>query len=407
MRAIICGGGIGGLTLAWWVRRAGWQVTVVEQADGPRGGGYMMDFWGAGITVAGQMGLLPALSEAHVPISALEYRDAGGRRHGRIDYPRVAGVIGGQVFSLMHGSLHRILLDAVVAEQVDLRYGGTVERADDGPSGLRVTLTGGHVETTDLLVGADGVHSRIRALLFGPEQRWLRPLGYHTAAYRVRDPALRREIGSEIVIIAEPGRQVALYPTADGQLAAWLVHRTDEPVPADPARAIKDRYAGMGDLAEHALARCPQDDRLYYDVVAQIELHRWHSGRAVLIGDAAGAVSLMAGQGAVLAMAGAHALAAELDGISVPGSAGATAAPAAKDDLPAALQRYEARFRPSTVRAQRAGRRTARWLVPSSHGALRVRAGALRLLGLPSTEILIRAASGLAQRHRRRAVLKA
>jgi 2-polyprenyl-6-methoxyphenol hydroxylase-like FAD-dependent oxidoreductase len=396
MRAIICGGGIGGLTLAWWLRRGGWEVTVVERAEGPRGGGYVMDFWGPGIEVAKQMGLLPAMGEERVTISAVEYQDSRGRPHGRIDYPRFASAIGGQVFSLRHAGLHRILLDAV-GDRVEIRYGCTVERIEDGPSDARVTLTGGRVATTDLLVGADGIHSRVRALVFGPEQRWLRPLGYHTAAYQVGDPALRREIGSAAVIVAEPGRQVALYPTVDGGLATWLVHRSDDPIPAAPASAVTRRYAGMGDLADRALAHCPDDDRLYYDLVAQIELDRWHAGRTALIGDAAGAVSLMAGQGAVLAMVGAHALAGELAAIGeinatpVPGTDGCAA-------VSAALARYEAKFRPPTIRAQRAGRRTARWLVPASPGALRLRAAALRVLDLPGAGPLIRTALAPARR---------
>jgi 2-polyprenyl-6-methoxyphenol hydroxylase-like FAD-dependent oxidoreductase len=396
MRAIICGGGIGGLTLAWWLRRGGWQVTVVEKADGPRGGGYVMDFWGAGIEVAEQMGLLPAMGEEHVRISAVEYQDSRGRPHGRIDYPRFATALGGQVFSLRHAALHRILLDAI-ADRVDIRYGCTVEQIEDGPSEARVTLTGGRVETTDLLVGADGIHSRVRALVFGPEQRWLRPLGYHTAAYQVGDPALRREIGSRVVMIAEPGRQVALYPTANGGLATWLVHRSNDPIPAAPASTITRSYAEMGDLADRALAHCPDDDCLYYDLVAQIELDRWHAGRTALVGDAAGAVSLMAGQGAVLAMAGAHALAAEL---AVSSEIDATPIPAPDGWAPvsAALARYEAKFRPPTIHAQSAGRRTARWLVPASRGALRLRAAALRVLDLPGTGPLIRTALAPANR---------
>jgi 2-polyprenyl-6-methoxyphenol hydroxylase-like FAD-dependent oxidoreductase len=403
MRAVICGGGIGGLALAWWLRHDGWQVTVVEVAGGPRGGGYVMDFWGAGVGAARQMGLLPAMAKARIEISAVEYRDTRGRPHGRIDYARFATAIGGDAYSLTHTNLHRILLDAI-GDQVDIRYGCTVEQIEDRPSGIWITLTGGQVERADLLVGADGIHSRVRALLFGPEQRWLRPLGFHTAAYHVGDPALRREIGAKAVITAEPGRQVALYPTVDGGLAVWLVHRTDEPIPAAPAATIMRTYAGMGDLADRALAYCPDDDRLYYDLVAQIDLHRWHAGRTVLIGDAAGAVSLMAGQGAVLAVSGARALARELGTVAragraaVPGTGDDAAAPAASDDLVAAVNRYEERFRPVTIRAQRAGRRTARWLVPSTRSALRLRAAALWLLDLPGTGPLIRVALAPANR---------
>ena len=96
MRAIICGAGIAGLTLAWWLRRNGWDITLVERATGPREEGYMMDFFGSGYDVAERMGLLPELARVHTPIAELSYLDGSGRRNASVRYPALAQVLHGR-----------------------------------------------------------------------------------------------------------------------------------------------------------------------------------------------------------------------------------------------------------------------------------------------------------------------
>jgi 2-polyprenyl-6-methoxyphenol hydroxylase-like FAD-dependent oxidoreductase len=184
-------------------------------------------------------------------------------------------------------------------------------------------------------------------------------LGFHTASYLFSDDALGAQFGRQFRVVAEPDRQLGLYPTNDGRLAASFTHRNPEPrLPTDPAAALHDTYRDMGDLVCEALAGCPTGDGLYYDQVAQIELDSWSSGRVVLVGDACQAVSLLAGQGAALAMGGAYILAQELR----------RAAPRE------AAIRYEQRMRPFVRDRQRSGRRTAQWLVPGSRWRITARA---------------------------------
>jgi len=371
VRAIICGAGIAGQALAWWLERDGWEVSVVERAPGPREEGYMIDFVGSGYDVAELMGLLPQLAEIHTKNAVVRYVAPDGSGRGRIDYDRMAQAFDGRAFTFMRPDLERVLLGQL-GEAVTIRYGLTIDAIEEVEDGVVATLSDGSTEAADLLVGADGIHSRIRDLVFGPEQPLVRYLGYHTASYVFDDDALRAKLGQQFTLVATPDRQAGIYPTNDGRLAAWLIHRAPDPtLPADPAATIRATYQDLGDLVVRALAHCPSDRGLYYDQVAQIEMDGWTRGHVTLVGDACQAVSLMAGQGASMALGGAYVLAEELRG---------------DGSIADATRRYEQRVRPAVRDKQRAGRRTARWLVPDSQWRLTVRGlifDAARLPGLP------------------------
>ncbi len=371
MKIVICGAGIAGLTLAWWLRRAGAEVTVLEKAAAPRSDGYMMDFFGSGYDVAERMGILGDLREAAADITELVYADGRGRRVGGLRHASFSSMLDGRVLSIMRGDLEAVLRSALPPD-VRIRYGTSVAAIHDVPEGVDVESTDGATCRADLLVGADGIHSVVRRLVFGEEREFLRSLGYHTASFLLKDSELAEEVGRRFVLVGVPDRQAGLYPAGDGRLAASLIHASPAmTLPADPGAQVLSAYRGLGSLIDRALEHCPEDP--YYDYVAQIRMPTWSRGRVTLLGDAAHAVSLMAGQGASMAMGGAYTLAVELLGSGVE----------------SALERYERRMRPFVLHKQRVGARTADWTVPHRAWRIAVRNRLFGLADLPGGRSLM------------------
>lgn len=358
MKVLVCGAGIAGLAAAERLAALDWDVVVVEKAPAPRRQGYMIDFFGPGYEAAKAMGVLPRLEELGYQVDEMRYIDASGKRRAGINYERFSHLVGGELLSIMRPDLELALRERVTG-RVDLRFGTGVAAADERPDGVRVHLTDGSAVDADLVIGADGIHSTVRQLIFGDEARFLRYLGFHTAAYVFADPGIYAEVGNRFCLTDTAGRQMGFYGLRDGTVAVFTVHRTADPtVPADTRQAVRAAYGGLGWVAPRALAQCPEPAEVYYDQVAQIELSRWSRGRVVLLGDACGAVSLLAGQGASLAMGGAYVLADQL---------------ANADSIEAALAEYQRLWQPVVTEKQEVARRGVDWFLPSSEFRVRLR----------------------------------
>ncbi|TYB66097.1 FAD-dependent oxidoreductase [Nonomuraea sp. PA05] len=358
MKVVICGAGIAGLTLAWHLERAGWEVELVERAAAFRDGGYMIDFYGPGHQVAGRMGLLPRLLRDRYPVDELSYVDRHGRQTSHLKL--TAGLE--DVISLLRGDLARAIADTVRAP---IRYGATIESADQHPDGVTVRLSDGTTREADLLVGADGARSRVRELAFGPVTP--RYLGHQVTASIITDPELSRRVGTRYQMLTTPGLMAGAYALRDDRLALLFLRRDPSPVlPADPG--LRRHFGDLGWILPEALERVPHSGEIYHDLVTQVELERWHHGRIVLLGDACQAVSLFAGHGASMAMAAAWVLADEL---TAPG------------DHADAFARYQARMAPVIGEVQRFGRRFIQWMAPSHRWRILARDLVFRLAALP------------------------
>ncbi len=381
---VICGAGIAGLALAERLASQDWDVVLLDKSPGPRTQGYMMDFFGIGYRAAEEMGVLPRLRELGYVVHEVRFHDVTGRVRARMNYERIAQALDGRVFGIMRPDLEAALREALPL-RVEQRFGVSVAHVEnDGGGvrgGVRVALTDGRSVRADLLVGADGVHSTVRNLVFGAERDYLRHLGFHTAAFTFTDPAVHAEVAHVVGMTDSVDRQVGMYGLRDGRVAAFTVHRTaEEALPDDPAGVVRAEYASLGWVVPRALAHCPARDGLFYDQVAQVAMPSWSRGRVVLTGDAGHAVSLLAGQGASLAVGGAFVLARCLR------DAGS---------VEAGLAAYERRWRPTIEEKQRVALNAVRWFLPSSATQLRVRRIALGLSHLPGvTRYVAKAMTG-------------
>lgn len=365
MRALICGAGIAGLTLAGRLRHHGWDVTLIERAPGPRHHGYMIDFSGPGYEAITAMGLEPQLRRKASPVSEFRYIDDRDNTTVAIDYSLFVKALDGEIVSIMRPALEEMLRDAL-GNGVDLRYGLTVEQVIDDT----VVLSDGTVIEADLVVGADGIHSRIRSHVFGSESEFLRDLGMHTSAFAFEDQYVFEQVRSQFVLTETLDRQLGLYGLDDGRVAAFTVHRGGGMASPDRAREeVRRVFSGLGNLADRALSHCPPSREMYYDQVAQIVMPRWTDSRVSLVGDAAHAVSVVAGQGASLGIAGAYVMAEML---------------ATRRSVPEALAEYERRWRPLASGVQEAAReRVIELFLPRTTRTLLMRRWGLRAMKFP------------------------
>ncbi len=374
MKAIVAGAGIAGLAAAYELGRMGWDVTVLEREKALRAGGYMIDFFGPGYDAAEENGLLDGLAGRAHDIDGVELVNGDGSHQAYMSYAALRASLGGRLFSLMRGDIEHELFDAL-PENVEIRFGTEVTAVDDSDAGVGLTLDGGERVQADLLIGADGLHSGLRRQEFVPEAEALKFLGYHTAAYIFRSEAVAKAARGNFVMLSLPGRQAGIFRMQGDQVAVYFIWRDARPQRAQDARmVIADQFGDLGWLIPEILASAPDNSEIYYDVVAQIEAPRWHGRRVVLIGDAAYAVSLLAGQGASLAIGGAHLLARML---------------AEHGDIGAALAAFERVMRPEAEKKQAAGRRTAEWIVPGSRFRVWLRAAVFNLSSLPLVSRLI------------------
>ena len=377
MKAVICGAGIAGLALAARLSQAGWQVTVIEAAPALLNEGYIVDLFGSGFEAARRMGLLPALRDVSYEFEAVRWVSSTGRTSARLPYRVPLALFEGRLMSLLRGDLQRVVL-AQLPSSVQLRFNQWVTQLRAPVGAIEVHLHGGDVERADVLIGADGIHSRIRDLAFGDGASWSRFLGFHTSAFVIDAPELDQELKNELHIVSVPGKQVGLYPLRLGQVAASFVLRAAQGAPPpSPHEALVEAFGELDWRIPLVLERARSLSSLVYEQVGQVVMAHWSRGRIALLGDACQAVSLLPGQGASLSLAAAFVLGEELT---------------RDEDVKSALTRYEHRVRPPLIQMRRTGRRSADWLVPSTATGLAARNALLRLASRPGLSRLLRPA---------------
>jgi len=348
-RILVSGGGIGGLTLAIELKRRGFEPQVIEREPDLRREGYMMDFFGTGWDVAQRMGLLERLRAVRYPIDNLEFVDSAGTPYVHIPISRLRRALNNEYVYLRRQDLERILAERARETGVAVRYGTTLAALEDKGQTVHARFDDGRSEEFALVVGADGVHSRVRELAFGEERQFARFLGLYVAGFHA--PSDKFPLNRTVKLFEEPDRVAFLYPLDERLLDATYVFRQSEThVPhGERLGFLRERYRGAGWVAEDVLKAHAADDPIFFDSVTQIVMPQWHKGRVALIGDACGCLTLLAGQGSHMAMAGGYVLAEEL---------------ARQPDHTTAFTAYQKFFKPHVDKKQRDAARFAGLFVP-------------------------------------------
>jgi len=209
---LISGAGIAGPTLAYWLAHYGLEPTIVEKAPGFRTGGYVIDFWGAGFDIADRMGLAPEITERGYQVQEVRVVDCDGRRVSGFSAQAFARATQGRFTSLPRGELARSIFGKI-KDNVETIFGDSVAAIGEFSGGAHVSFESGATCDFDVVIGADGLHSRVRELVFGPEKRFEKYLGYKVAAFEAAGYAPRDEL--VYVMHTEIGRQVARFALRD------------------------------------------------------------------------------------------------------------------------------------------------------------------------------------------------
>ncbi|SHF14697.1 FAD-dependent monooxygenase [Streptoalloteichus hindustanus] len=339
MRSVlISGASIAGPALAYWLHRHGFAPTVVERAPAPRPGGQAIDIRGVALDVVERMGLLERVREMRTRMRGMSVLDGDGNEVFRsTEMTLSSGRLDSDDIEVLRDDLTSLLYEHT-RDDVEYVFGDSVTGLTQDEHGVRVEFANAEPRTFDLVVGADGLHSAVRRLAFGPESEFLRHLGTYIAIFGT-DNIL--DLDNWQIWVRHNTREgvgYAVYPARDNtELRVTLGFRS-EPLDYDyrdvdqQKRIMAEQLADLGWETPRLLAAMHDSTGFFFDAMAQIHMDRWSTGRVTLVGDAGYCPSPLSGQGTSLALVGAYVLADELR--------------AAAGDHESAFQRYEERMRP-------------------------------------------------------------
>ncbi|MGW6708135.1 FAD-dependent monooxygenase [Streptomyces sp. NPDC054956] len=366
---LICGAGIAGPALAYWLRRGGFAVTIVERAPEPRPGGQTVDLRGAGRTVVERMGLMDRVRAECVDQRGLALVDTTGRTTARLPADSFGGEGIVSEIEILRGDLGRLLYEATLPD-TEYLFDDTVTgiRQDADADAVTVTFEKAAPRRFALVVGADGPHSVVRALAFGPERDFVHPIDLYTAWFTALDDLdldgwfLMHNAPGGLVVSARPGRLPGEIKAGFSFRSPPLAH--DRRDVAAQQELVARRFAHVGWETPRLLRAMRTAPDFFLDSMGQVRLDSWSRGRVALLGDAGYCATPLTGLGTSLALVGAYVLAGELA--------------AAGGDHGVAFRRYDTVMRPYVTQAQQLPPGGACGYAPSGRLGIRLRDFSMR-----------------------------
>lgn len=368
---LISGAGIAGVTLAFWLKKFGFNPTIIEISPTLREGGYAIDFMGAGFDVAEKMGIIPALEKADLNISEIAFVDKDNNQHGSMNYQKIKQALNNRAFTLLRSDLAKVIYDSLDKE-TKIIFGDTITEIQQDAEKVQVVLKSGVTRSFDLLVGADGLHSNARNLVFGNESQFEKYYGYYTSSFTTDDFINE---GRAFSMFNVPNKQVAVYTIGKEKTATFFIFRSPEKLNygyhdiKKQKQILKDEFMNVGWKCDELLSNIEKTSDFYFDSISQIKMENWSNGRISLVGDACYCPSLLSGKGSTLAMVGAYILAGELK--------------LANGNYKPAFAQYENIFKPFIDKKQKSAQSFAKSFVPKSNFGIWLRNQVFKLMSFP------------------------
>lgn len=349
-RILISGAGVAGLTAAIWLGKAGFRPLFVEKSPRIRADGFILSLSHHSYHLLQEIGILDDLLAINNQVKNSSYHDRSGKAILTLDYERLFEA--GNITQVMRDDLERVLYDHA-KDKADYLFSRSIAKIDQNGGEVDVTFDDGSEKTFDLVIGADGLHSAVRKHGFEASEVNQHFMGLKAAAFRCENML---GLTHKYEAYMDPHRHTIAYTTRTNELACifiWASDTLDIPKPGATRLAALDKtYSGATRQVRELISSRSADSHIYMDTMIQIEMPCWHKGRVCVVGDAAHSLTLLSGQGASIAIAGASTLARALCTM----------------ETDAALAHYDAAIRPEITRLQPQVRKNARWYVPGGLG---------------------------------------
>jgi 2-polyprenyl-6-methoxyphenol hydroxylase-like FAD-dependent oxidoreductase len=344
---LISGASIAGPALAFWLHRYGFQPTIVERAPALRQGGYAVDFRGASLRVLERMGLLPEVQQKQTHIGAINIVDRNNIKIASMPDGFTSGEL-----EILRGDLATIF-HAATYETTEYIFNDSIATIEQSTAGADVLFERGGRRRFDLVVGADGLHSKVRSVVFGEEARFVRYLGYYVSIFTIPNYLNLDHSG---LYYGTLGKKVGIFSGGGPAEAKASFFFAADPLDysrrdnAQQKTILREHFQQEGWEVPRLLEWMESAPDFYFDSVSQVKMGRWSAGRSVLLGDAAWCASPLSGMGTGMAVVGAYILAGELA--------------QADGDYRVAFGGYETLMRPFVEKCQGIADGGTDWFVP-------------------------------------------
>ncbi|MEN0052520.1 MAG: FAD-dependent monooxygenase [Mucilaginibacter sp.] len=348
-KILISGASVAGPALAFWLNRYGFEVTIVERAPGIREGGYAIDFRGPAMQVLEQMDMIEAIKKFETRAGKITIVDKNNQKLASMPDGFTSGEL-----EILRGDLANVFYEAT-KNDTEYLFNDSITALQEDSAGITVSFNSGLVRQFDLVVGADGLHSNVRALAFGPESQFMHHLGIYFAIFSTPNFMQLQDMAG--LYYGTLGKRVGLFSAKQDTEARASFYFASPELKYnyrdidEQKEMIRERFKNEGWQVPQLLDLMNQATDFYFDSVSQIRMDRWFKGRVVLLGDAGYCASPMSGMGTSMAVIGAYILAGELK--------------TAADNHAAAFSNYETQMRPLVTACQKLAE-GAEWFVPQT-----------------------------------------